>query len=38
MDYGERVEDLILGGGEPGKYIAWELVHRDDERSWSSAP
>jgi pyruvate/2-oxoglutarate dehydrogenase complex dihydrolipoamide dehydrogenase (E3) component len=26
MDASERVENLILGGGEPGKYIAWELA------------
>ncbi|GEO17884.1 mercuric reductase [Microvirga aerophila] len=24
----ERVENLILGGGEPGKYIAWELARQ----------
>ena len=26
MDSSERVENLVLGGGEPGKYIAWELA------------
>ena len=26
MDASERVENLVLGGGEPGKYIAWELA------------
>jgi pyruvate/2-oxoglutarate dehydrogenase complex dihydrolipoamide dehydrogenase (E3) component len=26
MDASERVENLILGGGEPGKHIAWELA------------
>jgi pyruvate/2-oxoglutarate dehydrogenase complex dihydrolipoamide dehydrogenase (E3) component len=24
----EKVEDVILGGGEPGKYIAWELARQ----------
>jgi pyruvate/2-oxoglutarate dehydrogenase complex dihydrolipoamide dehydrogenase (E3) component len=24
----EKVENLILGGGEPGKYIAWELARQ----------
>ncbi|HEX9463595.1 MAG TPA: FAD-dependent oxidoreductase [Alphaproteobacteria bacterium] len=24
----ERVENLVLGGGEPGKYIAWELARQ----------
>src|SRR5258708_19640223 len=24
----ERVETLVLGGGEPGKYIAWELARQ----------
>ncbi|MDB5393279.1 MAG: mercuric reductase [Rhodospirillales bacterium] len=32
MDASERVENLILGGGEPGKYIAWELA-REGRRS-----
>ena len=22
----EKVENVILGGGEPGKYMAWELA------------
>src|SRR6266566_1085211 len=26
MADGEKVENVILGGGEPGKYIAWELA------------
>jgi pyruvate/2-oxoglutarate dehydrogenase complex dihydrolipoamide dehydrogenase (E3) component len=29
MADGERVENVILGGGEPGKYIAWELARQD---------
>jgi pyruvate/2-oxoglutarate dehydrogenase complex dihydrolipoamide dehydrogenase (E3) component len=28
MADGERVENVILGGGEPGKYIAWELARQ----------
>jgi pyruvate/2-oxoglutarate dehydrogenase complex dihydrolipoamide dehydrogenase (E3) component len=24
----EKVENVILGGGEPGKYLAWELARR----------
>jgi pyruvate/2-oxoglutarate dehydrogenase complex dihydrolipoamide dehydrogenase (E3) component len=24
----EKVENLVLGGGEPGKYIAWELARQ----------
>src|ERR1700704_1669297 len=24
----EKVENVILGGGEPGKYIAWELARQ----------
>jgi pyruvate/2-oxoglutarate dehydrogenase complex dihydrolipoamide dehydrogenase (E3) component len=25
---GEKVENVVLGGGEPGKYIAWELARQ----------
>lgn len=32
MADGEKVENVILGGGEPGKYIAWELA-REAHRS-----
>jgi len=28
MADGEKVENVILGGGEPGKYIAWELARQ----------
>src|SRR4051812_26442996 len=28
MAVGEKVENIILGGGEPGKYIAWELARQ----------
>jgi pyruvate/2-oxoglutarate dehydrogenase complex dihydrolipoamide dehydrogenase (E3) component len=28
MADGEKVENLILGGGEPGKYMAWELARQ----------
>jgi pyruvate/2-oxoglutarate dehydrogenase complex dihydrolipoamide dehydrogenase (E3) component len=28
MPDSEKVENLILGGGEPGKYIAWELARQ----------
>jgi pyruvate/2-oxoglutarate dehydrogenase complex dihydrolipoamide dehydrogenase (E3) component len=28
MPEGEKVENVILGGGEPGKYIAWELARQ----------
>src|SRR6266850_4541607 len=24
----EKVENVVLGGGEPGKYIAWELARQ----------
>ena len=26
MVVSEKVENLILGGGEPGKYMAWTLA------------
>ena len=28
MAESEKVENLILGGGEPGKYMAWELARQ----------
>jgi pyruvate/2-oxoglutarate dehydrogenase complex dihydrolipoamide dehydrogenase (E3) component len=28
MSDSEKVENVILGGGEPGKYIAWELARQ----------
>jgi pyruvate/2-oxoglutarate dehydrogenase complex dihydrolipoamide dehydrogenase (E3) component len=28
MADGDKVENLILGGGEPGKYMAWELARQ----------
>src|SRR5260370_34052839 len=28
MTGGESVENVVLGGGEPGKYIAWELARQ----------
>src|ERR1700730_10865924 len=28
MADGEKVENVILGGGEPGKYIGWELARQ----------